>query len=461
MRSTDSGALALVAAVTLGCGVTAHARTSEFMLDNGMKVVVVEDHRAPVATAQVWYRVGSSYEIDGVTGVSHALEHMMFKGTESVPPGEFSRIISENGGTENAFTSRDYTAYFQTLSADRLETAFRLESDRMRNLTLPPEEFAKELEVVKEERRLRTEDRPTSLTYERFNAVAFLSSPYRTPVIGWMDDLDHMTVDDLRDWYARWYAPNNATLVVAGDVDPQEILALARNYYGVLPRAEITPPKPRAEIAQAGERRVVVKAPAKLPYLLMGYKAPILGTAEADWEPYALMVAAEVLGGTSGSRLQRDLVRGREIAASVDADYDYMDRLPGLFLLDGVPAPGSDVAILEAALREQVRQLRDEPVTRDELDRVVARAVAANIFERDSVFYQAMRVGSADVVGVDWRVLDELPDRLRAVTPEQVQAVARKYLVDDRLTVGVLDPLPIDAAQTRKPLNLKGARNDV
>ena len=258
MRSTDSGALALVAAVTLGCGVTAHARTSEFMLDNGMKVVVVEDHRAPVATAQVWYRVGSSYEIDGVTGVSHALEHMMFKGTESVPPGEFSRIISENGGTENAFTSRDYTAYFQTLSADRLETAFRLESDRMRNLTLPPEEFAKELEVVKEERRLRTEDRPTSLTYERFNAVAFLSSPYRTPVIGWMDDLDHMTVDDLRDWYARWYAPNNATLVVAGDVDPQEILALARNYYGVLPRAEITPPKPRAEIAQAGERRVVV-----------------------------------------------------------------------------------------------------------------------------------------------------------------------------------------------------------
>ncbi|MEW8429094.1 MAG: insulinase family protein, partial [gamma proteobacterium symbiont of Ctena orbiculata] len=202
------------------------ANVVEHRLDNGMKVIVKQDRRAPIAVSQVWYKVGSSYESGGITGISHVLEHMMFKGTKNHPPGEFSRIIAANGGDENAFTGRDYTAYFQTMASDRLEVSFELEADRMRNLLLLDAEFAKEVEVVKEERRMRTEDKPQSLTYERFVAGAYESSPYRTPVIGWMADLDALEVDDLKVWYRKWYAPNNATLVVVGDVEPERVIQL-------------------------------------------------------------------------------------------------------------------------------------------------------------------------------------------------------------------------------------------
>ena len=253
--------------------IQADGKVQETVLDNGLKVIVKEDHRAPIVTSQVWYKVGSSYEHGGLTGISHVLEHMMFKGTEKYGSGEFSEIVSANGGDDNAFTGRDYTAYFQNLANDRLEVSFELESDRMRNLTLPANEFAKEVEVVKEERRLRTEDRPTSLTFERFKATAFEASPYRIPVIGWMDDLDAMTVEDLRAWYRKWYAPNNATLVVVGDVETQAVFDLAKKYFGPLQPESTEAPKPRGEPRQDGTKRLVVKAPAREPYLVMGYKA--------------------------------------------------------------------------------------------------------------------------------------------------------------------------------------------
>ena len=319
---------------------TLTAGVLETQLENGMKVIVKEDHRAPIVVSHVWYKVGSSYEHGGLTGVSHVLEHMMFKGTQAHPPGEFSRIIAANGGSENAFTGRDYTAYFQTLAKDRLPVAFELEADRMRNLILLEEEFLKEVEVVKEERRMRTEDKPNSLTYEQFNAGAYEASPYRIPVIGWMSDLDAMQVDDLRDWYRKWYAPNNATLVVVGDVNPKQVVELAEQYFGPLKPEKIAQPKPRTEPAQRGTKRFIVKAPARQPYVIMGYKTPVIGKADAAWEPYALEMLAYVLDGGSSARLSRSLIRGSQVAVSADADYSAFSRLPGMLMLDAIPTPG-------------------------------------------------------------------------------------------------------------------------
>jgi zinc protease len=443
----------LACVLLLAGGLSASAQSAapsavhEYMLPNGMKLLVKQDHRAPVVVSQVWYKVGSSYEHDGITGVSHVLEHMMFKGTRKHPGGEFSRIISENGGRENAFTGRDYTSYFQQLEKSRLAISFELEADRMRNITLPADEFAKELKVVQEERRLRTEDNPEALTYEQFMAAAFVTSPYQQPVIGWMNDLEAMEVGDLASWYRTWYAPNNATLVVVGDVDPAAVHKLARKYFGALKPSRIPALKPRQEIAQTGERRITVKAPAQLPYLVMGYKVPVLRTATDAAEIYALEVLAGVLDGGDSARISRHLIRERQIAASAGAGYNPYTRLDDLFILSGTPAQDHDAAELERALREQVQRLHDEPVTAAELDRIKTQVIASDVYQRDSVFYQAMQLGSLESAGLDWRLADAYVERIRAVTAEQVQAVARKYLTPDRLTVAVLEPLPIDPSR--------------
>lgn len=442
--------LTLLTALLVPLAASAASEIQEKTLDNGLKVIVKEDNRAPIVTSQVWYKVGSSYEHGGVTGVSHVLEHMMFKGTEKLAPGEFSRIIAENGGDENAFTGRDYTAYFQTMAADRLPISFELEAQRMRFLTLPEEEFLKELEVVKEERRLRTEDDPDALTFERFNATAYEASPYRIPIIGWASDLEGLTVEDLRDWYRKWYAPNNATLVVVGDVDSRSVFALAQTHFGPLAAEEIAQPKRRAEPPQRGEKRMTVKAPAKEPYLLMGYKTTALGYAEEDWEPYALEMLSSVLDGGSSARFSRELVRGARIAASAGASYSAFSRLPGMLLMSGIPARGRSIAELEQALRDQVRRVRDEPVSDAELGRIRTQLIAAKVYEKDSVYAQAMQIGRLETVGLGWQLSDEYVEHLSRVTPEQVQAVARKYLTADKLTVAVLEPQPIDGERPRR-----------
>ena len=412
----------------------------ETTLSNGMKVLVKEDHRAPVVVSQVWYKVGSSYEDNGITGVSHVLEHMMFKGTEKHGAGEFSRIIAENGGSENAFTGRDYTAYFQQLEKSRLPISFQLEADRMRNLTLPHEEFSKEVEVVMEERRLRTEDNPRALTVEQFYATAFVSSPYHNPIIGWMNDLKNLNVDDLKTWYGRWYAPNNATLVVVGDVEAQAVFELAEQYFGKLTPSEVRTLKPRPEIPQLGERSITVKAPAKLPYMLMGYKVPVVNTATEEWEPYALEMLAGILSGSGSARFPRELVREKQIAAGVTAGYDLFARQEDLFVIDATPAEGHSIEELRSAIEEQIARIKAEVVSEEELARIKAQVVAHKVYEQDSVFYQAMQMGLLETVGLGWEKLDEYPDRIRAVTAEQVQAVARKYLVNDSLTVAILEP---------------------
>lgn len=447
--------------LALGPWVAVAAEVYEYRLANGLQLLVKPDHRAPILSSQLWYRVGASYEPAGLTGISHLLEHLMFQGTERLAPGEFSRIIAENGGEENAFTGRDYTVYYQNLASDRLEIAFALEAERMRHLKLSEQEFLKELRVVKEERRMRTEDDPQDLTYERFMAVAFDASPYRNPIIGWSGDLDQLTLEDLRDWYRMWYAPNNATLVVVGDVDPKEVLALAEKHFGPLPAETIRPPRASPEPEQLGEKRLRVKAPAKEPYLLLGYKTPALSTAAEPWEPYALEVASYILAGGESARLPRELIRGRQVAASADADYRAFERLPGLFVLSSVPAQGQTVEALEAALREQVARLQDEPVSAGELARVRNQVVAAKVYERDSLFYQAMQLGLLTAVGLDWRLSDAYVEKLAAVTPEQIQAVARRYLTSERLTVAVLDPQPMDPQRQASTRPSSGGARDV
>ena len=427
----------------------ASGEVHEFNMANGMKVLVKEDHRAPVVVSQVWYKVGASYEHSGITGVSHVLEHMMFKGTKKHASGEFSRIIAENGGRENAFTGKDYTAYFQQLEKSRLKVSFEMEADRMRNLTLPEEEFKKELAVVMEERRMRTEDKASALTSEQFYATAFTNNPYNQPIIGWMNDLENMQVADLRDWYEKYYAPNNATLVVVGDVNAEDVFELAKKYFSELKPSNIAATKPRLDAEQKGERRITVKAPARLPYMVMGYKVPSYKTAKEDWEPYALDVLAYILSGGSSSRFSKSLVRKQQIAVSADTGYGIFSRLDELFLIDGTPAAGYNVKQLETAINKEIDKVKNELVSAKELERIKAQAIAEKVYEKDSVFYQAMQIGMLETVGLDWKLNDEYTKRIRQVTAEQIQKVAKKYLVKDTLTVAILDPQPLTAKKRR------------
>lgn len=449
-----SGALVLSACQnqpTRSVELKSEAGVYTYQLDNGMKVLVKPDHRSPVVVSQVWYKVGGSYEYPGVTGVSHALEHMMFKGTKNLKPGEFSEIIAANGGSENAFTGKDYTAYFQRIASDRLELCLKHEADRMRNLQLEEAEFKKEIEVIKEERRTRTDDSPTSLTYEQFNAAAFLNSSYQQPIIGWMDDLHNMQLKDLREWYQTWYAPNNAILVVAGDVEPQQVVQLTQKYFGEFESSDITPPKPRREVEQLGERRITVKAPAEVPYLLMGYKVPSLKTVEDEWEVYALQVLAGVLDGGNSSRLSRHLIRENEIATSVGAGYDLYARQATLFLFDGTPRADMSVEKLEQAIKQQITDIQKTAPSEQELARVKAQVMASSVYEKDSVFYQAMQLGTLETVGLGWQRKNMYLEKIQQVTAEQVQLVAKKYLKNDSLTVAILDPQEIDPSSRPAP----------
>ncbi len=419
---------------------SAMASVYEHKLKNGMKVLVNEDHRAPVVVSQVWYKVGASYEANGRTGLSHVLEHMMFKGSNKYQPGEFSKIIAKHGGRENAFTGKDYTAYFQQLEKSRLKVSMEMEADRMVNLTLPNDEFTKELAVVIEERHMRTDDKPRSKTYEQFNAMAYMSSPYGQPIIGWQNDLDNMKIEDLQRWYQQWYTPSNATLVVVGDVNHKEVFEMAEKYYGVIPARKVAQLKPRTEVPQVGERRIVVKAPAKLPYLLMGYKVPSLKTAEKEWEVYALEVLAGILSSGSSSRFPKRLVRDQQIASSADTGFNLYARQSEIFLIDATPAAGKELTILEDAILKQLDDVKKNLVSDKELASIKAQVVASNVYERDSIFYQAMQLGTLETVGLGWQRMDEYVAKVREVTAQQIQQVAKKYLVADHLTVAHLIP---------------------
>ena len=426
---------------------------AQFTLANGMTVIVKPDRRAPTAVHMVWVRVGAMDEVDGTSGVAHVLEHMMFKGTDTLAPGEFSRRVAALGGRENAFTARDYTGYFQQIPASRLEDVMKLEADRFANNRWADVEFTREIEVVKEERRLRTEDNPRALLYESLNAAVFVASPYRRPIVGWMNDLEAMTPADVREFHRRWYVPANAAVVVAGDVDVASVRRWAEQYYGVIGAREVPARKPRLEPLQAGLRRLDVKAAADQAYVSLAFKVPGLtaaglqaGTAAAtDGDALALTVLAAVLDGYGGARLDRGLTQGDDrVADSAGAYNGLWGRGPQVFVLDGVPAKGKTAEQVEQALRAQIERVAREGVSQAELDRVKTQWIASEVYKLDSVFNQARSLGSYWAIGLPLDAGERLVARLRGVQPAQVQSVAARYFGDDQLTVATLRPQPPD-----------------
>ena len=454
----------------------APAQVEQFTLANGMTVIVKPDHRAPTVAHMLWVRVGSMDEVDGTSGVAHALEHMMFKGTPTVKPGEFSRRVAALGGQENAFTSRDNTGYYQQIPASKLEDVMRLEADRFANSQWPDDEFKREIEVVKEERRMRTEESPHAQLYEQAAAITFLASPYRRPIVGWMSDLNAMTPGDVRDFYQRWYVPSNAALVVAGDVDLAQVRKLAEKYYGGIAARPAPERKPRSEPEQAGLRRIDFKAPASQAYVSMAFKVPKVEaadlaqapgaaspTAVASREALALTVLAAVLDGYSGARLERALVQGQgpqtggRVADSAGASSGLMGRGPQLFTLDGVPAEGKTTQQVADALRQQVAVIAREGVSEAELNRVKTQWVASETYKLDSVFSQARELGSNWVQGLPLDASTRLIAQLRSITAPEVQAVAAKYFSDDQMTLATLLPQPMEP--NRKPRPPSGPAN--
>ncbi len=440
---------------------TASVATAEqFTLANGLTVIVKPDRRAPTAAHMLWVRVGSIDEVDGTSGVAHVLEHMLFKGTALLKPGEFSRRVAALGGRDNAFAGRDATGYHQQIPADKLEDVMRLEADRFANNQWPDAEFKREIEVVKEERRLRTEDSPRAMMYEAAIAVTFTASPYRRPVIGWMSDLDAMTPDDARDFYRRWYVPANAAVVVTGDVEVAQVRALAEKYYGSIAARPVPPRKPRLEPVQNGIKTIDYKAHASQSYVALAFKVPKLEAADlldsaptansAGRDALALTVLAAVLDGYSGARLDRALQQGDDrVADSAGAANGLLGRGPQLFTLDGVPAQGKTTAQLQAALREQVALVARDGVKDAELMRVKIQWTASETYKLDGVFNQARELGSNWINGLPLDASARLIAKLRSVTSDEVKAVAAKYFADDQLTVATLLPQPMDP--NRKP----------
>jgi zinc protease len=417
------------------------ADTHEYRLSNGLKLIVREDHRAPTVAHMAWYRAGSIDEVNGKTGVAHVLEHMMFKGTDKVKAGEFSRLVAAVGGRENAFTSRDYTAYFQQVEKSKLEDVIKLEADRMSNLSFDDAEFLKEIQVIMEERRLRTEDNPSSLLNESLMATAYMSSPYRHPIVGWMNDLQNMKASDARDWYRSWYAPNNATVVISGDVDAKKVLNMAEKYYGAAAAHELPVRKPQIEPPQKGIKQVQVKAPADSAQLAMAWKAPRLEPGKLDDpEPYALELLTAVLDGYDNARLNRILVKQEKVVNDVGVGYDMISRGPELFLISATMAKGKTVGQAQASIRKALDELKQKGVLDSELKRIKVRILSDQIYKRDSIFGQAMEIGSTEMAGFSWRDIDYMLEKMQSITPAQVQAVAKKYLVDEGLTIAVLDP---------------------
>jgi len=426
----------------------------QFTLANGLTVIVKPDRRSPTAAHMLWVRVGSIDEVDGTSGVAHVLEHMLFKGTATTKPGEFSRRVAALGGRDNAFTSRDATGYYQQIPSDTLENVMRLEADRFANNQWVDDEFKREIEVVKEERRSRTQASPIALMLEAATGLTFTASPYRRPIVGWMSDLDAMTAQDVRNFYQRWYVPGNAAVVVSGDVEVAEVRRLAVKYYGPIAARPVPVRKPQDEPVQAGPRRMDFKGVASQAYVNLAFKVPKLQAAdfagdEQGRDAVALTVLASVLDGFSGARLARALEQGDSRLADRTSAYNGLQgRGPQLFVLSGVPAPGKTAAQVAAGLRQQIALIAQEGISDEELNRVKVQWVASETYKLDSVFYQARQLGSNWINGLPLDADTRLLSKLRSITSAEVQRVAAKYFGDDQMTVATLVPQPIDPKLT-------------
>ncbi|MFO0752981.1 MAG: pitrilysin family protein [Thermodesulfovibrionales bacterium] len=403
-----------------------------------MKALLLEDHKAPLVTLQVWYKVGSVDEPIGRTGMSHLLEHMMFKGTPKYGSKEFSAIVQRNGGMDNAYTTKEYTVYFQSIASDRAGIPIELESDRMSNLLLDPKEIVSERSVVMEERRMRYEDDPQNLLHEEVTAMAFSAHPYRWPVIGWMSDIASIEREQLYPYYKKYYSPDNAFIVIAGDITPDAALPLLEKNFGAVPRAAATPSEaPTKEPKQQGEKRLVMKKEAaELPYILIAYHVPSF----PHEDNYALDVLSSVLSGGKSSRLYRDLVYEKRLALSAFTDYSSFYRDPFFFVLGATAAPGKEIETVEKELYAEIRRIADEPPTGREVQKAKNDIEASFIFAQDSNYTKAQYAGIFEMMG-GWRLMDTYLEGIKKVTPAEVQAVAKRYFSDDNKTVGILLPL--------------------
>jgi zinc protease len=407
----------------------------EQRLDNGLKVLIVEKHKAPVATFQVWYRTGSRDEPAGKSGLSHLLEHMMFKGTFRYGPSVLSKIIQKNGGTDNAYTTKDYTVYFELFSSDRIILSIDLEADRMQNLTLDPKEVFSERSVVMEERRLRYEDDPRNSLFEEVVAAAYKVHPYQRPVIGWMSDLKSIERDDLYNYYKTHYSPSKVVIVIVGDVKEDQIIERIKNSFGNIPSGPLEKNINFSEPEQRGERRVLLRREAELPYLVVAYHAPSFPHEDS----YALDVLSLVLSRGKSSRLYTSLVYEKKIALDVNADYNVFNREPYLFFLDATASPGNDIKDVENTLYAEIEKIKKEPPSEKEIQKAKNQIEASFIMEQDSIYLEAMKYGIFEMLG-DWRLIDRYLESIRKVTREDIVKVANRYLKEDNRTVGILIP---------------------
>ncbi len=410
-------------------------RVVESTLSNGLKVLLVEEPKAPVVTIQVWYKVGSRNEPSGKSGISHMVEHMMFKGTPAIGPKQFSLTVQRNGGHDNAFTTSDYTAYYEDFAADRVLLGLRLEADRMAHLLLEEKEFLPERQVVLEERRLRIEDQPANLLAEVQRAAAFLAHPYRWPVIGWTSDIEGYTREDLVQYFRTYYAPNNATLIVAGDIRREALLPKIEELFGAIPRGPEPPKVVTVEPRQRGERRATLMKDAELPLIFAVYHVPNVTHPDS----FALEMLATVLGGGQSARLYQRVVYEKQLASFVSADYSGVHVDPYLFDLSAGPLPGKPVEEVERALYAEVERVQREPVSEVELQKAKNQIASQFVFAEDSVHRLASLLGAYESVE-SWRLLAGYLDGIQKVTAADVMRVARQYLAADNRTTAILIP---------------------
>jgi zinc protease len=412
-------------------------RVTETVLDNGLKLILLEDHKAPVVVFQLYYRVGSRNEQLGSTGLSHILEHIMFKGTETVGPEEYSRIIQRNGGRTNAFTSQDSTTYFATLASDRVGVVIDLEADRLANLLVTDEQFLPERDVILEERRLRIDNDPVAALFEQLAATAYAAHPYQFPIIGWASDIAQTTLADVLAYHATYYVPNNAFVVAVGDFESAALGERIAEAFGRIERGPLPPAVRAVEPPQQGPRRVELERPAQLPFVAIAYHVPNLHSPDAA----ALEVLAAILTGGDSARLHDALIYRGRLARAVGASYDYTAIDPGLFTIYAQPLPGRSATQAEAALDHELDRLRREPASARELEKAKNGIESSFVFAQDSLFYQGMLLGEYELSGT-WRRIDEYLPGVRAVTAADVRRVARTYLVPANRTTAVLVPNP-------------------
>ena len=427
--------LAFIIFIILLIPISIYADVKEYNLDNGLKVLVVEDHKAPLATFQIWYRVGSRNEPSGKSGLSHLLEHMMFKGTPKYGSKGFSKIVQKNGGVDNAFTTTDYTMYYQTLASDRIGLPIELEADRMQNLTMDPKEVLAERSVVMEERRMRYDDDPQNSLYEEVMAAAFESHPYHWPVIGWMSDISSIERNDLYNYYRAYYSPDNAVIVVSGDIKAEDIIKKIKASFGNMPAVPDRRPVTSKENEQRGERRITLKKEAELPYIIAAYHAPGFPAEDS----YTLEVLGMVLSGGKSSRLYKSIVYEKKLALDASADYSGLHKDPYLFLFSATASPGKDIKDVENSLYEEIEKIKKEPPSEREVQKAKNQIEASFIMGQDSIYFQAQITGMFEMIG-GWKLKEQYLEGIRKVKPEDVSRVAKKYLNEDNRIVGILIP---------------------